>query len=72
MQWGLDKSVLRDIWALVAGDAGQLNRDQWVKAIYLMDMAVRGTPPPAQLPPPPFPPIAASPAAAPAAAVSYL
>eukprot|EP00798_Chlamydomonas_sp_ICE-L_P018643 gene18643-25158_t len=64
MQWGLDKSVLRDIWATVAGQAGQLNGTQFVQSLYLMDQAKRGVRPPTQLPPGQFPPLAGAAAAA--------
>ena len=67
MQWGLDKAVLRDIWSAVAGGAGHLNGTQFVQCLYLMDLAKRGVPPPAQiLQGQPFPPVstAATPATA--------
>lgn len=57
LQWGLDKAVLRDIWNVVAGTAGQLNSEQFVKCLYLMDGAKKGRPVPQQLPPGPFPPV---------------
>lgn len=56
LAWGLDKAVLRDIWNVVAGNAGQLSSDQFVKCLYLMDNAKRGMPVPPALPPGPFPP----------------
>lgn len=37
MAWGLPKEVLREIWALVAGSQGQLDKHQFVSALYLMD-----------------------------------
>lgn len=58
MQWGLDKSVLRHIWELVAGNSGSLNAAQLTSALYLMDCAKRGLRPPPTLPPGPFPPVA--------------
>ena len=57
MQWGLPKGNLKDIWAVVAGDNGQLTEQQFLACLYLMDQAKRGIPPPASLPPGPFPPI---------------
>lgn len=39
MQWGLSQGVLREVWTLVAGDAGQLSTQQFISAIYLMDNA---------------------------------
>lgn len=39
MQWGLGREVLREIWALVAGDSGQLSTQQFISCIYLMDNA---------------------------------
>jgi hypothetical protein len=72
MQTGLDKRVLKHIWDVVAGASGALNAEQFVKYVYLMDCAKRGTPPPPALPPgAAFPPLAAGvvmPVAAPAAA----
>jgi hypothetical protein len=37
MAWGLPKEVLREVWALVAGSQGQLDKHQFVSALYLMD-----------------------------------
>lgn len=37
MEWGLPKEALREIWALVAGSQGQLDKHQFVSALYLMD-----------------------------------
>ena len=39
IQWGLGQGVLREIWALVAGDAGQLSTQQFISCLYLMDNA---------------------------------
>ena len=41
MQWGLPKGILKDIWAIVAGDEGRLTADQFVQCLYLMDNAKR-------------------------------
>ena len=41
MQWGLPKGILKDIWAVVAGDEGRLTADQFVQCLYLMDNAKR-------------------------------
>eukprot|EP00891_Asterochloris_glomerata_P006112 jgi/Astpho2/6112/Aster-04057 len=61
MQWGLPKGILKDIWAVVAGDEGRLTADQFVQCLYLMDNAKRGMIPPTRLPPGPFPPMASTP-----------
>lgn len=37
MEWGLPKEVLREIWALVAGQQGQLDARQFISCVYLMD-----------------------------------
>ena len=58
MQWGLDKTVLRDIWAVVTGNTGALNALQFVQSLYLMDCAKKGLKPPAVLPAGPFPSVA--------------
>lgn len=58
MQWGLDKGVLKSIWDVVAGNAGHLSQDQFIKCVYLMDNAKRGMPVPKQLPAGQFPPLA--------------
>lgn len=69
LQWQLPKTVLRDVWSVVAGNAGQLNQQQLAACLYLMDNAKRGLPVPAALPPGPFPPQqGAAPAPAPAPA----
>lgn len=65
MAWGLDKTVLRDIWHVVAGNAGKLNDHQFTQCVYLMDCAKRGIPVPSVLPPGPFPAVVASAAGAP-------
>ena len=39
IQWGLGRELLREIWALVAGDAGQLSTQQFITCLYLMDNA---------------------------------
>ena len=39
IQWGLGQGVLREIWALVAGDSGQLSTSQFISCLYLMDNA---------------------------------
>ncbi len=41
MQWGLPKGILKDIWAVVAGDEGRLTADQFLQCLYLMDNAKR-------------------------------
>ena len=56
MRWGLPKAVLKDIWALVAGERGQLSQREWLACLYLMDLAAQGIPPPSMLPPGVFPP----------------
>ncbi|GLC36577.1 hypothetical protein PLESTF_001275100 [Pleodorina starrii] len=80
-QSGLDKSVLRDIWSLVAGNDSRLSGPQFVAYLHVMDNARRGVPLPKYLPPglagfpavataaaPAAPPPAAAAAAAPAPA----
>ncbi|KAL4856966.1 Intersectin-1 [Chlorella vulgaris] len=57
MQSGLPKSVLKQIWDLVAGDEPRLSRHQFVQALYLIDCVKRGMGVPAALPPGPFPPV---------------
>ena len=42
MQSGLPKHVLKDIWAVVAGDEGRLNQAQFLGCMYLLDQAKRG------------------------------
>ncbi len=37
MEWGLPKEVLREIWALAAGQQGQLDARQFISCVYLMD-----------------------------------
>lgn len=44
MQWGLGREVLREIWALVAADSGQLSTQQFISCIYLMDNAKQARP----------------------------
>lgn len=69
LSWSLPKTVLKDIWAVVAGDNGELTEQQFLACLYLMDLARRGVPPPSQLPPGQFPPLASAapaPSAAPA------
>ena len=39
IQWGLGRELLREIWALVAGDSGQLSTPQFISCLYLMDNA---------------------------------
>lgn len=39
MQMGVDRSVLKTIWSTVAGDIGYLNKDQFVKCVYLIEVA---------------------------------
>lgn len=58
LSWNLPKTVLKDIWAVVAGDNGELTEQQFVACLYLMDLARRGVSPPARLPPGQFPPLA--------------
>jgi len=58
MRWGLPQSVLRDAWALVAGGAGHLSQEQFVRCLYVLQSAKGGMPLPAALPPGPFPPVA--------------
>eukprot|EP00884_Botryococcus_braunii_P008864 jgi/Botrbrau1/1797/Bobra.0217s0048.1 len=60
LSWNLPKTVLKDIWAVVAGDNGELTEQQFIACLYLMDLARRGVPPPSQLPPGQFPPLASS------------
>ena len=42
MQSGLPKHVLKDVWAVVAGDEGRLNLAQFLGCMYLLDQAKRG------------------------------
>ena len=42
MQSGLPKHVLKDIWAVVAGDDGRLTMPQFLSCMYLLDLAKRG------------------------------
>lgn len=49
LQWGLDKTVLAQIWDLVAGNAGHLNGPQFCQALQLMEVARRAG---GKLPPP--------------------
>ncbi|GIL89869.1 hypothetical protein Vretimale_17992 [Volvox reticuliferus] len=60
-QSGLEKSVLRDIWNLVAGTEGRLSGAQFVAFLYLIECIKRGLPLPTYLPPglAGFPPVAA-------------
>ena len=56
MQSGLSKKELKEIWDVVAGNAGELNRHQFVQAMYLIDwvkMSSKTVPRslPAQFPP---------------------
>lgn len=57
MRSGLPKAVLKDVWDVVAGDASQLNRHQFVQCMYLIDCAKAGITVPAVLPPGQFPPV---------------
>ena len=52
---GLSKAHLKDIWAAVAGDQGDLTRQHFIQAAYLIDHARRGGSLPATLAPD-FPP----------------
>ena len=42
MQSGLPKHILKDIWAVVAGDVGRLTMPQFLSCMYLLDLAKRG------------------------------
>lgn len=55
MKSGLDKALLKRMWDLVAGNAGSLNQEQFLKCMYLMDGCRRGAVLPAVLPPGPWP-----------------
>lgn len=55
---GVDRSALKQIWQVVAGSAGVINRDQFIKCLYLIEIYRRGMPIPASLPPGQFPLIA--------------
>jgi hypothetical protein len=57
MRSGLPKEALKQVWDIVAGDAGQLSRHQFVQALYLIECIKRGIPLPARLPPGQFPPV---------------
>lgn len=59
MEWGLPKEVLREVWALVAGNQGQLDKHQFVSALYLMDSVKKGMRLPQSLPSKNFPPLSA-------------
>ncbi|WIA34036.1 hypothetical protein OEZ86_012415 [Tetradesmus obliquus] len=52
---GLDKALLKRMWDLVAGNAGSLDAQQFLKCMYLMDGCRRGAALPAALPPGPWP-----------------
>lgn len=58
MQSGLPKEILKTVWDLVAGDAGQLSRHQFVQALYMIECVKRGIPLPPRVPPGQFPPVA--------------
>ncbi|GMH40613.1 hypothetical protein BSKO_08517 [Bryopsis sp. KO-2023] len=47
---GVDRSVLKMIWATVAGNEGFLRKDNFIKCLYLIENAKRGIPPPSTLP----------------------
>jgi len=57
MRCGLPKGALKDIWDVVAGDEGHLNRHQFIQCMYLIECAMLGSPIPSALPPGQFPPI---------------
>ncbi len=56
MQSGLSKAVLKNIWDVVAGNEGALNRHQFVQSMYLIDCTKANYPLPAEIPPGQFPP----------------
>ena len=51
MKSGLDKSVLRHVWDLVAGNEGRLDERQFLLSQYLIVVALKGEKLPAKLPP---------------------
>ena len=57
MRSGLSKQLLKDIWDVVAGDEGALNRHQFIQCLYLIDCAKSNYPIPKVLPAGQFPPI---------------
>ena len=57
MRSGLPKSSLKEIWDLVAGEQGQLNRHQFVQCLYLIECVKAGIPLPTSLPRGQFPPV---------------
>ena len=57
MRSGLSKSSLKDIWDLVAGEQGQLNRHQFVQCLYLIECIKSGMKLPQSLPSGQFPPV---------------
>eukprot|EP00210_Caulerpa_lentillifera_P001261 g1217.t1 len=57
---GVDRSILKQIWQVVAGAAGVINQDQFIKCLYLIEVSRRGMMVPSALPPGQFPPIAPS------------
>eukprot|EP01026_Neomeris_dumetosa_P081451 TRINITY_DN91576_c0_g1_i3.p1 TRINITY_DN91576_c0_g1~~TRINITY_DN91576_c0_g1_i3.p1 ORF type:complete len:261 (+),score=43.33 TRINITY_DN91576_c0_g1_i3:263-1045(+) len=59
MRWGLPRETLKSMWGLVAGDAGELDSQQFVQCLYLMEQIKRGVPLPPALPPGQFPPVQA-------------
>ena len=52
---GLDRSVLKEIWDLVAGRAGALNRQQFIQCKQLINLKLEGKPLPASPFAPSFP-----------------
>lgn len=57
MRSGLPKTALKEVWDVVAGDVGQLNRHQFVQCLYLIECSKMGIPVPSVLPPGQFPPV---------------
>lgn len=56
---GLDKALLKRMWDMIAGNAGSLNAEQFIKCMYIMDGCRRGAQLPAALPPGPWPQVRA-------------
>lgn len=56
MQSGLSKSVLKNIWDIVAGNEGALNRHQFIQSMYLIDCRKNNYPIPSEIPAGQFPP----------------
>lgn len=43
MRAGVDRMILKHIWSIVTGDADKLNKEQFVKCLYLIGNAKKVT-----------------------------